>query len=258
MAAAPSGLFDELKNQWGWAGFTTRDLARCQLMARFIALVYNWWNLFVRLAEPDKHLEAITSRPLLLSAIAERSRHARQTTLRVASSHAKAGWAASVLSGIARFLRELIQSAEQLTAVGAGADRRPRSPILARRAPAPSSAAPYGAGLTQDKPRINRAVRERQVYFLELVAGIIAPQDGAIDVLGTDIARLRGAARDRFRAEHFGIIFQMFNLLPYGSVMDNVVLPLSFSAGGGNVRSAPEAFMPRRGGLLDSLGLEQG
>ena len=97
--------FDELKNQWGWAGFTTRDLARCQLMARFIALVYNWWNLFVRLAEPNKHLEAIASRPLLLSAIAERSRHARQTTIRVASSHAKAGWAASVLSGIARFLR---------------------------------------------------------------------------------------------------------------------------------------------------------
>ena len=107
--------FDELKNQWGWAGFTTRDLARCRTMARFIALIYNWWNLFVRLAEPDRHLEAITSRPLLLSAIAARSRHARQTTLRVASPHAKAGWAASVLSGIARFLRELIQSAEQLT-----------------------------------------------------------------------------------------------------------------------------------------------
>jgi hypothetical protein len=108
--------FDELKNQWGWAGFTTRDLARCRTMARFIALVYNWWSLFVRLAEPSKHLEAITSRPLLLSAIAERSRHARQTTLKVASSHAKAGWVASVLSGIARFLRELTQNAEQLTA----------------------------------------------------------------------------------------------------------------------------------------------
>jgi hypothetical protein len=108
--------FDELKNQWGWAGFTTRDLPRCQLMARFIALVYNWWNVFVRLAEPSKHLEAITSRPLLLSAIAERCRHARQTTLRVASSHAKAGWAASVLSGIARFLGEFTQNAEQLTA----------------------------------------------------------------------------------------------------------------------------------------------
>ncbi len=54
--------------------------------------------------------------------------------------------------------------------------------------------------------------------FLSLLAGIITPQRGIIDVLGTDIARLRGAARDRFRAEHYGIIFQMFNLLPYGSV----------------------------------------
>jgi inactivated superfamily I helicase len=108
--------FDELKNQWGWAGFVTRDLARCRLMARFIALIYNWWSLFVRLAEPGKHLEAITSRPLLLAAIAERTRHARQTTLKVASSHAKAGWAANVLQSIARFLNGLVQSAEQLTA----------------------------------------------------------------------------------------------------------------------------------------------
>jgi hypothetical protein len=43
--------------------------------ARGVALVYNWWNIFVRLAEPDKHLEAITSQPLLLAGIAERPRH---------------------------------------------------------------------------------------------------------------------------------------------------------------------------------------
>ena len=109
--------FDELKNQWGWAGFTTRDLPRCQLVARFIALVYNWWNLFVRLAEPDRHLEAVTSRPLLLAAIAETTRHTRQTTLRFASAHASARWAELALTGIAGFLRGLIKNAEQLTAV---------------------------------------------------------------------------------------------------------------------------------------------
>ena len=108
-------VFDELKNQWGWGGFTTKDLARCQLAAQTVALVFNWWNLFVRLAEPGKHLEAITSRPLLLSAIGARVRHARQTTLRIASTHGRAGWAQRVLNDVAAFLRGLIDNAEQLT-----------------------------------------------------------------------------------------------------------------------------------------------
>lgn len=108
-------IFDELKNQWGWGGFTTSDLARCQIAARTVALVYNWWNIFVRLAEPDKHLEAITSRPLLLAGIAERIRHARQTTLRVTTAHGRAGWARGVLDGVARFLRGLVAGAEQLS-----------------------------------------------------------------------------------------------------------------------------------------------
>ena len=41
-------------------GFTTQDLKRCRHMARLIALIYNWWSLFVRLADPDRHREAIT------------------------------------------------------------------------------------------------------------------------------------------------------------------------------------------------------
>ena len=62
--AAGENNFDELKNHWGWGGFTTRDLQRCRLMARIVALIYNWWSLFVRLADPNQHTEAITSRPL--------------------------------------------------------------------------------------------------------------------------------------------------------------------------------------------------
>ena len=77
--------FDELKNQWGWGGFTTQDLARCRLMARMVALVYNWWNLFVRLAQPHKHFEAITSRPLLLHGVATQTKHAGQTRLIITS-----------------------------------------------------------------------------------------------------------------------------------------------------------------------------
>ncbi len=108
-------IFDELKNQWGWGGFTTNDLARCRLAARLLALFYDWWNIFVRLAEPDRHREAITSRPLLLSAIATRTRHARQTTITVTSSHAEATPAAKALAAVAAFLRSLGENAEQLT-----------------------------------------------------------------------------------------------------------------------------------------------
>jgi putative ABC transport system ATP-binding protein len=93
--------------------------------------------------------------------------------------------------------------------------------------------------------------------FLSLLAGIVTPDEGRLEILGTDTARLSTAARDHFRAEHFGIIFQMFNLLPYGSVIDNVVLPLSFApkrrqrAGGERTATELEA---RR--LLASLGIE--
>jgi uncharacterized protein YegP (UPF0339 family) len=61
--ADAENAFDELKNQWGWGGFTTHDLHRCQLSARAVALIYNWWSLFVRLANPEARREAITSRP---------------------------------------------------------------------------------------------------------------------------------------------------------------------------------------------------
>ena len=108
-------IFNEMKNQWGWGGFTTQDLARCRLAARLLALFYDWWNIFVRLAEPDRHREAITSRPLFLSAIATRTRHARQTTIRVTSSHAEAKPAARALAAVAEFLRRLTENAEQLT-----------------------------------------------------------------------------------------------------------------------------------------------
>ena len=40
--ADAENAFDELKNQWGWGGFTTHDLHRCQLASRAVALIYNW------------------------------------------------------------------------------------------------------------------------------------------------------------------------------------------------------------------------
>ncbi len=107
--------FDELKNQWGWAGFTTHDQKRCQIMARITALVYNWWSIFMRLGIPDKHAEAITSRPLALHGIARRTRHSNQTTVEVTSTHAKAGLIAESLTKVSAFLKRIKETAEQLT-----------------------------------------------------------------------------------------------------------------------------------------------
>jgi Transposase DDE domain group 1 len=109
--------FDELKNQWGWGGFTTQDLKRCRLMARCVALIFNWWTLYVRLADPDHHREAITSRPLLLTAIGRQTSHAGQTTIHVSSSHARHGWARRALTRIGTFLEALRSTAEQLTPI---------------------------------------------------------------------------------------------------------------------------------------------
>ncbi|MEO8410878.1 MAG: transposase, partial [Propionivibrio sp.] len=68
--------FDELKNQWGWGGYTTHDLERCNLSARAVALIYIWWSWYVRLAPPKTRLEGITSRTLLLAGVARLTQHA--------------------------------------------------------------------------------------------------------------------------------------------------------------------------------------
>ena len=106
--------FDELKNQWGWAGFTTQDRKRCQIMGRIIALVYNWWTIFMRLGIPDKHAEAITSRPLALHGIARQTRHGNQTTVEITSTHAKAAQIAEILTKVSGFLKRIKTTAEQL------------------------------------------------------------------------------------------------------------------------------------------------
>src|SRR5690606_3055816 len=56
--------------------------------------------------------------------------------------------------------------------------------------------------------------------LLSLLTGIASAQAGSVEILGQPLNELHGSGRDRFRAEHFGIIFQMFNLLPYGAVID--------------------------------------
>jgi putative ABC transport system ATP-binding protein len=65
--------------------------------------------------------------------------------------------------------------------------------------------------------------------LLSLICGTILPDRGVVRVAGSDVSNFSGGARDRFRAEKIGVIFQQFNLLPFGSVTDNILLPLQFA-----------------------------
>jgi putative ABC transport system ATP-binding protein len=89
--------------------------------------------------------------------------------------------------------------------------------------------------------------------LLGLLGGVLVPAQGTVHVLGTDLATLSGAGRDRYRADHIGIIFQQFNLLPFLDVASNVVLPCRFSPRRAQQAKDPAAEAMR---LLQALGLD--
>ncbi len=64
--------------------------------------------------------------------------------------------------------------------------------------------------------------------LLELIAGVLHSQSGELKVCGQDLTQLSLAELDRFRAENIGYIFQSFNLIPYLSVLENILLPFLF------------------------------
>ena len=107
--------FDELKNQWGWGGYTTQDLERCNLSARAVALTYNWWSWYVRLAHPSTRLEAITSRPLLLAGVARLTQHAGQSRLLLTLTHAAGDLIKSMVANVRKGLDTILATAPQLT-----------------------------------------------------------------------------------------------------------------------------------------------
>jgi putative ABC transport system ATP-binding protein len=94
--------------------------------------------------------------------------------------------------------------------------------------------------------------------LLALLGGVLLPQRGSANILGTELTRLSAGARDRFRVDHTGFIFQQFNLIPYLSMQDNVLLPCRFSArrrGRALSRSATLAAEAKR--LLAELDLDE-
>jgi putative ABC transport system ATP-binding protein len=89
--------------------------------------------------------------------------------------------------------------------------------------------------------------------LLGLIGGVLAPDAGTVRVLGQSLGDMSAGARDQFRGAHVGFVFQMFNLIPYLSVRENVLLALRFSPARA-ARVANGAAEARR--LLAALGLD--
>ncbi len=98
--------YDELKNQWGWNGYTTKKLAPCRIMANLIALLSNWWHLYTRLFDEEHHREAITTRPALLGGVARETRHGGQRRMKVSLLHAKGETLARAITLISSYLHQ--------------------------------------------------------------------------------------------------------------------------------------------------------
>lgn len=90
--------------------------------------------------------------------------------------------------------------------------------------------------------------------LLSLLAGVAMPSSGSTKLLGEDLSKMSDSQRDVFRADHIGYIFQMFNLIPFLSVLENVTLPLRFSKRR-RARLSDSKAEGRR--LLRHLGMEE-
>ena len=95
--------------------------------------------------------------------------------------------------------------------------------------------------------------------LLGLLAGVLVPREGHVSLLGENGSQLSSARRDAFRADHLGYIFQQFNLLPYLSVLDNVLLPCRFSKLRRERAAQRSGSMQAdAGSLLSRIGLAEG
>lgn len=91
--------------------------------------------------------------------------------------------------------------------------------------------------------------------LLNILSGVLSPQQGQVTLLGQDLQTLSQAKKDRFRAEHLGIVFQQFNLLPYLSAYDNIQLALA--VGKAQQKETSSQVKHRIESLTQNLGLNK-
>ena len=132
--ADAENLFDELKNQWGFNGFTSGKRAVTSMAARLLLLAYNLWNLFMRLMCPDRHVEAGGGRRWFLLIAARLTVSGRQRTLQVS---VKGNWWRLLQAGYKRLCDWIKITAPQLDF---GADKIDLSPLISCQIPAPNCA----------------------------------------------------------------------------------------------------------------------
>jgi putative ABC transport system ATP-binding protein len=87
--------------------------------------------------------------------------------------------------------------------------------------------------------------------LLNLLAGVLLPSQGSVEILGRDITRMRPFRRDLFRARHIGVIFQQLNLIPYLDVLENVLIASHFA------KLDPESSSGHADELLKTLGMQE-
>ena len=107
--------FDELKNQWGWGGYTSRRLASCKFMANLVALFYNWWSLYLRFYDEDHHREAIRTRPMLMSGVGRQVQSGGQKTVKVSVLHEKGSLIAHAVTLTSNELQRITAISERWT-----------------------------------------------------------------------------------------------------------------------------------------------
>jgi hypothetical protein len=108
-------VFDEIKNHWGWGGFTSRTFAVTQAVALIGALSYNWWSIFCRLADPNHHREAVTTRPTLLHGVIRQTTHGNQRSLTITSTNGDKVTITAFFIRVGHWLARITASAEQWT-----------------------------------------------------------------------------------------------------------------------------------------------
>jgi len=92
--------------------------------------------------------------------------------------------------------------------------------------------------------------------LLSLLGAVAVPDQGEVWINGTELSSLRGEVRDEFRVDQIGFLFQMFNLIPYLSPLQNVLLPCRFSANRNRFASRDRSLADEAVRLLSQLGIK--